>query len=225
MAMTRIPQRYRSGLAKIRELSDSEIDAISNALASCPLTGGLNGMIDTVYERAPVIKADDVEDIVMSIHSLYTYRADSEIPLTAFVSELIKAMRRGGKDLALSEDQKPTFQEKITKLLSIEAVGLAAKAEFLRVDYEKTFYDAKIMTDIRPVFSKPVERPLGAAIIHSLKIEYHEGGQHRNFYVALDVNDIETLRKIAERAELKAKSLQSMLASTSLIDLSQEKSQ
>jgi len=224
MAITRIPEPYRSGLAKVRTLSASDVDAMSNALANCPLNGGLKGMIATVCEQAPGLKTDDVEDIVRVLYSLYIYRGDSETPLTSFVPELIKAMRGSGKDLVLSEEDKSPFQDKITKLLSINAVALAAKAELLRTDYAKAFYDAKIMTDIRPMFTKPEEKPLGAAVTHMLKIEYHEEGDHKNFYIFLDANDLEKLRKVVERAEVKALSLQSMIKSASLIDLSEEKS-
>lgn len=225
MAITRIPEPYRSGIAKIKTLSGSDVDAISNALSRCPLSGGLKGMISTVQEQAPGIKPDDAEDIVRALYSLYAYRADSETDLADFTPELIKAMRRGGKDLVLSDEEKPSFHEKITKLLGIGAVGLAAKAERLRTDYANTFHDAKIMTDIRPVFADPGEKPLGAAITHTLKIEYHNGGEHKHFYVSLDANDLELLRKAAERAELKSKSIQSMFTLTHLADLSQEKSQ
>jgi hypothetical protein len=225
MAITRIPEPYRAGLAKIKSLLMSDVDAISNALSGCPLSGGLKGMISAVHKEVPAIKPDDAEDIVRALYSLYSYRADSDAPLSKFIPELMAAMRKSGKDLILTDDEKAAYQEKITKLLGIDAVGLASKAERLRTDYANTFYDARIMTDIRPIFADPGDQPLGAAITHTLKIEYHQAGDHKHFYVSLDANDLELLRKAAERAELKAKSIQSMFTANRFADLSQEKSQ
>jgi hypothetical protein len=224
MAITRIPEPYRSGLAKIRGLSASDVDAMSNALADCPLNGGLRGMIASVRARVAALQLDDIEDIVRSLYSLYIYRGDSDTPLSSFVPELIVAMRSSGKELVLSEEEKATFQERITKLLSINALAMTSKTEALRDDHDKSFYDAKILTDIRPLFAKPEEKPLGASITHMLKIEYHQEGDHKILYICLDAEDLEVLKKVVQRAEAKASSLQALLKSTNLIDLSREKS-
>jgi hypothetical protein len=224
MAITRIPEPYRSGLAKIRGLSASDIDAISNALATCPLHGGIKGMIATVRAQAPTLTVDDIEDIIRSLYSLYIYRGDSDTPVSSFIPELIIAMRSSGKDLVIPEEEKIIFQERITRLLSIDALAMASKAETLRDDHDKSFHDAKILTDIRPLFTKPDEKPLGAAITHMLKIEYHQEGEHKILYMYLDADDLELLKKVVQRAETKASSLQALIKSANLLDLSREKS-
>jgi hypothetical protein len=128
MAITRIPEPYRSGLAKIRGLSASDVDAMSNALATCPLHGGIKGMIATLREQVPTLKVDDTEDIIRSLYSLYIYREDSDTPLSSFIPELIIATRSSGKELVIPEEEKIIFQERITKLLSIDALAMASKA-------------------------------------------------------------------------------------------------
>jgi len=223
VAITRIPEPYRPGLAKIKNLSQPEVDTLVRALGQCPLRGGLKGIISAASELIPALKPDDVEDMVKALYSLYVYRGDSSTPLATFVPQLVTAMRSSGKDLVISEEDKSAFQERITKLLSINALGLASKADVLRGDYPNTFHDAKILTDIRPLFAEPNEKPLGAVITHTFKIEYHREGHHKVFYVALDANDLETVLRIVQRAEKKAATLQALLQSTSLSDLSEEK--
>jgi predicted RNA-binding protein YlqC (UPF0109 family) len=126
----------------------------------------------------------------------------------------------GNESLILPEEEQNEFQDKMSKLLSLSTLGVASKIEQLREDFAKTFHAAKILTDIRPVFAKPEERPVGAAVTHTLKIEYHEEGEHKEFYVALDAEDLEKLKAVLQRAGAKASSLKSLLKAANLPDLS-----
>jgi hypothetical protein len=45
-------------------------------------------------------------------------------------------------------------------------------------------------------------------VLHTLKLVYHEGPKrHEEFFVALDGDDLRTLRKLIDRAEAKAETL------------------
>lgn len=221
MAITRIPEPFRLGFVKIRKLSSADVEALIAALEKSPLTGGIKGMISIVCDCVPSLRKEDVEDIVRTLYSLYVFRSDTDSTLTGTISDLISAMRATGiESLILTEDEKNEFQDKMSKLLSLSTLGVASKIEQLREDYAKTFHAAKILTDIRPVFAKPEERPVGAAVTHTLKIEYHEEGEHKEFYVALDAEDLQKLKRVLQRAEAKASSLKSLLKAANLADLS-----
>lgn len=72
---------------------------------------------------------------------------------------------------------------------------------------------------MRPVFRQPNAKPIGSVINHTLKIEYHEDGDHKDFYVALDAQDLSELKGVLERAETKAISLRSFLKQSEMPDL------
>lgn len=219
MAITKIPDAYRAGFAKIKKLSSTDVEALAAGLDKSPPTGGLKGMVATVYELVPALKKEDAEDIVRTLYSLYVIRGDADIPLTVTISELISAMRATGKEsLVLSEEEENGFQNKMGKLLSLNAVAVATKVEQLKADYPKTFYAVKILTDIRPIFTKPEQQPVGGAITHMLKIEYHEEGEHREFYVALDAGDLQKMKTVLQRAEAKESSLKSLIRAANLAD-------
>lgn len=225
VAITRIPAAFRPGFEKIKKLSSEEVESISEALSKSPLRGGLRGAIVTVSAQVPRLTVEDIEDIVRALYSMYLYRRDSDTSLPKFVSELVAAMRSSGKELTLSEDEKGGFQDAISKLLNINTIEIASKAQELRTDYAITFHNAKILTDIRPIFGKPEDRPIGAAITYTLKIEYHERGEHKYFYVAMNADALGKMKKAIQRAELKASSLASFIRAASLSDLSKEESE
>ena len=79
-------------------------------------------------------------------------------------------------------------------------------------DDERIFCHARILTDMRPVFGSEIESgPAGMVIVHLMKIAFHDATSkdHKEFYVSLDSDDLQTLKKIAERAEVKASTLKS----------------
>jgi hypothetical protein len=91
--------------------------------------------------------------------------------------------------------------------------------EQLKMDHQSILEDAKIVTDLRPVFDKPGERPLGAIITHTLKIVHHESGEHKELFFALDADDVLNLKRIAERALEKMSSLKDFIKSADIKDL------
>ena len=110
--------------------------------------------------------------------------------------------------------------ERFEKLLNINLLNTLSKAGRLQRDGERLYCDAKILSDIRPVFGpKPTVMPPGAVVTHTLRIGYHEGGDHKEFYVILDADDLEALKNTVTRAEAKDKVLRQLLKTAKLSDL------
>jgi hypothetical protein len=221
LTITRIPDRYRPGFAVIRRLPLEATSAIAASLGSVSLAGGLKD-ITPVVKQAAGLSAEDADALVASLHSLYVFMASEESSsVEELVTTLMLAMRASGQaSLAVPESEQADFVGKLTTLLTLSSLQRASKAEQLKSDHQSTFYDAKILTDLRPIFEEPSKRPFGAFISQTLKIVYHEGGKHKELYLSLDLNDTVTLKKIAERAIDKAASLKAFIKESNLSDIS-----
>jgi hypothetical protein len=207
VASLKIPERYRDGLTKIASLPDVVFEGFFAALKGCPPSYVKTADVTAyVAKAAPGVTASDAKKMVSAVLSLQSVRLDAEVPVQRVVSDVGEAMQSasGGK-LPASEQEK--LKERLLRILSVSSLDSAAKALALRVDFGNVFCDAKILTDLRPIFAKPEEAPVGTIITHTLKLVYHEHGDHKELYVALDSNDIIALKKVLERAESKEKSL------------------
>lgn len=221
MAITTIPAPYRPGFARIKQLSPADFEAIVTALEKTPTVGGLKELTSAVVQQVPTLKRQEIEQILRTLFSLCIFVADEDTPLAENLASLSTAMQASGRpELALSEDEKPDFERKLSRLLAINSAAFSAKIQRLRLEYPNTFHDARILTDMRPIFDKPEGRPQGCAIVHTLKLSYHGDGEHKAFYVVLDADDLQTLKKVLQRAETKASSLKSVLEAAGLADLS-----
>jgi hypothetical protein len=215
-----IPDRYQSGLSEIVSLPVDKVAAIAEALGKVEPAGGTKGLVQAV-ELAADTTTEDAESIITSLRSLYVLRASSESTVPELVTKLINVMQRSGKKaLQVPEQEQGELETKLTRLLSLESLGTFSKIEQLKSDHYSVFYDAKILTDLRPVFDQPGEPPVGAIIGHTLKVVCHEGVEHKELYFALDSDDVLTLKKIVERAEAKTVSLRSFVKTSGLTDFS-----
>jgi hypothetical protein len=202
-------------------MSSADFEALATALEKAPIVGGLKELTSAVVQQVPSLKRQEIEQILRTVFSLCVLVTDEKSPLSENLAILTDVMQASARpELKLTEEEKADFEKRLDRLLKISVLTTSAKVQRLRFDYSNTFSDAHVITDMRPIFDKPGERPVGCAIAHTLKLEYHEGGDHKEFYVALDADDVETLKKALQRAEIKAASLKSVLKLAELPDLS-----
>jgi len=126
-------------------------------------------------------------------------------------------MRATSKEtLSVPEDTRPRFVDLLSRLLQTDSIRLASKAFGLRHDHEREFCEVKVITDMRPVFADVHQKPTRVIVGHTLKLGYHEYGEHKEFYVALSGSDVAEIKKALQRAEDKESSLHNLIADTGL---------
>jgi hypothetical protein len=221
ITITTIPPQYRTGFAIIKKLPPDTFELIASALERAPLAGGLKKLTASVVQHVAVLKQQEIKDILRAVFSLSVLTTDEESPLPENLANLSRAMQSSGEpDLKLSDQESAAFEKRLERLLTIKTVVVSSKAQRLRLEYPATFHDAMILTDMRPVFNAPADRPVGCEISHTLEITYHEHGEHKEFFVALDDDDLETIKKAIQRAEAKSSSVKSLLKVANLPELS-----
>ena len=103
------------------------------------------------------------------------------------------------------------------KLLSVDrAIAITAKARAVAAEQHNVFCGVKIYSDIRPIFSAAADSIPGALVLHNLKIRYHQSGEQKEIYFALENSELNDLRMAVERAEKKAKQLRAVIAKSGI---------
>lgn len=213
-----LPRRYEGGLAKIRDLSidgtQESVRELLAALRDVPDTYGESALSSAVAAKVDTIAASDVEAMVPTLFSLYSYRDFRQAAISDVVEGVALAMEESHSDrLKLSPEDRPHFEDLLGKLLDIDALNVRARARALVFENEHTLQESRVLTDVRSVFEpeNPEDKPKGAVILHTLKIGYWADNQPKEFFVALDTNDVRELIEQLERADAKAASLKSVL--------------
>jgi hypothetical protein len=181
-------------------MSDGDFEILLQSIDRSP------GTIPTV----PRLPRESLEQIMDAVNTMYHVRAYADVPIDEFASDVCQALI-DGKELPL--EQQPKFRKRLIQVLNSPALSIAAKAVVLLGEHEHLFCEARIVTDARPVYGKDVTEPPDAMVMtHVLKIQFHGvGGSLDEIYIGLGSNDIKQLRNVLERAEEKARSLQTVL--------------
>lgn len=203
-----IPKRYRPGLEKIATLNEEAFQSLVNALNEEPPSFDIEEIISSKVEG---IENDDIEEILEAVCSLYKLCEASDFSLTQIIEALHKALL---EDLqGLSSKQQVGLKERLRKILDLDSsLGITSKARSL-IDYERVYLGNRILTDIRPFFKETNQEPRGVIIAHVLKIIYHQEPSGVNeFFVSLDEDDLQQLRKAIELAEQRVRNIKAMLS-------------
>lgn len=223
MPIARIPERYRLGFSLFLSFQQDKVAELIDAIRKTPPNSDFQQFVDAVHSRLNTWKTEDVYNVVRSLYSLCTLLADEETSVDDLTIQAIEAMRSSGKeDLFVAPESQRLVASNLKQLLSIESLRLASKAVGLRTDHERLLCGLKIITDIRPVFSDVQQKPTRAIIGHTLKLEYHEDGEHKELFLALDAEDIQKLKKVLQRAETKETSLRAFLIDTGISEFDQK---
>ena len=180
------------------------------ALREVPDTYNESALSSAVAGRVDTIAASDVEEMVPALLSLYSYRDYRQAAISDVVEGIAQAMEESRSDqLRLSPEHRPDFENLLARLLDVEPINVRVRAGALAFENEHTLQEARVLTDIRSVFEpeNPDAKPKGAVIVHTLKIGYRSDNESKEFFIALDTDDVRELIEQLERANAKAESL------------------
>lgn len=210
-----IPPSYRDGLVVLQKLDTVSIDRLVGVLQREPSPSLPSTMATAIETAIPQIDPKDAASLSTTILSLYSLRSEIEESVQEVIAEIIEAMQSSRyAELRVDAVKQRHLGEMLTKLLSVSPVELSVKRQMLVHDFERVYHGARILTDVRPIFDADATKPpRAAAIVHSLRISYHEGSDLKSIYITIDADDLAELEKVVERAKVKAGSLRDLVDS------------
>lgn len=216
MSELKIPKEYEPGFVVILSLSGSDVNRILDIFKDESVTfdrATIESLVRPILAQRSEV---EVENFVDALCSLYFLRANADVETGKFIEDLIEAVSESeNKQIRTSDPEKLAHLRKtLESLLTVQALSTQTKAQELQRDFANIFWDAKVITDIRPIWDGDVRRPpVGTVITNTLKLEYHHTGGHGELYVNIDKKDIDTLLLALKRAKNKIATIESLATS------------
>lgn len=209
MGLLIIPEPYKVGFKRVALLEDSSIQELLSAFRNTSPSLYAKEITEQVIPQVKSISASDVINITETLFSLYVSHAGQGSSLTDFVEGVIQAIDESDyKELVNSTKTRDTLTQRLSALLNVDPMIVGAKSYILLFDNDRNFRSARVVTDIRPVFTDEAgKNPSAVMIVHQLKITYLEGDVSKDFYIAMDNKDIQRFMDALTRADLKAQTL------------------
>jgi hypothetical protein len=133
------------------------------------------------------------------------------------VTELSTRVAEQISDLdAKAEEVLP---KRLASLLSSKDLAALGKAVDLARESNRLLNDARIVSELRPVFGEDMTaEPPGAVILHTLRLNYMEEGERKTMSLTLNSRDLIQVKRAVERAQIKQNTLSRLLNRADLIE-------
>lgn len=199
----RIPEPGRQAIHAIAEVDGATFEQLVRVLQGITLPITPDQLVQAVVTSATGLPESEREGIGRIVVSLAALRESRDVPPDDVANEVVRARSSGVPD-----EKRELFVERLTALLNNESVKLAAKVLDVLTEFERSLHDARIITDLRPIFTGKLEDlPSAVAVTHTLRVRYHQNDELQEFFVTLNSSNLASLREILDRAELKANTL------------------
>ncbi len=152
----------------------------------------------------------DLLDLILEIFFIQ-YSDEQKTSVEDFLKKLEEGIKDTKNDKVIPVDgeweEYMAFWESIFSM--DKTIGLLAKANNIRKDYDYRYLKSKIYTEIRPIFSRNIDTDLANAAIlyHNLKIQYRQEFLPEHFFISLNPEDLRNLKEVVDRALEKEKNL------------------
>jgi hypothetical protein len=120
----------------------------------------------------------------------------------------------------LTDSQRAKLTERIQGLFSNRTIATISSAGRVIFDHERVFHRARILTDVRPVFTTEGDVPSGAVLVYTLRVDSHKLGRDESLSFAMDDRDLERLKRVVDRAVEERASVKRLLESTGVMSFS-----
>jgi hypothetical protein len=208
-----IPKECERGIAVIKLLSDSDANQISEVFAKLKTPIKYTDVVSALQPILHGYSKEDIESLVDAIYSLYFLCSDSDASVEEFLPDLLEAIKEShNKEIQTTNPAElAALESKFKSLLTIRPLSTLTKAHELRGDFANIFWDAKMMSDIRPVWDEDVKMPPeGIVITQTLKLKYGDIDGQKELYLNINEDDIEMLISVLLRAQQKRATLESL---------------
>jgi len=203
----RIPALYKRSVQALASMDDATADGLLEALREETGLLSTERLAEHVGESVPPL-TDDAYELVEALLSLISLLPEDGEGADELASDVAHS-----SDLSLEEPDREAFTQRLRPMLEIETLAIAARASDVVTEYERVFHNARVLTDLRPIFGRdPAQGPKAGALIATLKIDFHPpvGGLESEFY-ALEHADLLRLRDVVNRAIVKHASMRQVM--------------
>ena len=209
MAYLRVPPRFLPVFRKLLGFPPEALSALEAAVAKEQPTLKIRDLADSVAKSVPQIPASELYEILILLGSLSIELTRKENNLAKLLKEVEAAVAKEEDLCGLMKEGWPRVEPVLKGILSMEKTfGITAKARDVMTDHQRLMCEARILTDVRPIFLPEVGgSPTAAVVVHTLKVSFHIGKDLEEFFVAMDHEDLAELKKAVERAEQKEAAL------------------
>jgi len=213
-----VPDEARSGLTQLAGLDDALTDLLFAAIHRQSPRLLHAPFIEAIHDAVPDRLKPTSGSILQALISVSLGREESELSGEDFAWGVANST-----DLEIPRPQREGLEVALLRALREPSLVVTAKAWDIQTENQANFGDARIVTEMRPIFVDVADSPVSALIVHELRVTYGNKQEASEFHIALDEVDVIRLIETLNRAQAKAQRLRETLKRIELSVLERER--
>lgn len=195
-----IPHIYFPGFQRIINLDDTELNELSNLTKNLRIGESLQNILTARQDFQNPLSNEDIHNIFRALISLVGIFESSKRDIDDFTTRFSESYLISNN--SAEKDDGAKLKKNLSILLeNFDSIRISTKAQEIILENTHNFSEARIVSDIRPVFDNELgENKKYAVVVHSLKLEYTKKDSLRELFIALDLSDLEALKQVIDRA-------------------------
>lgn len=200
-----IPNEVVDGFNLIIKLSKKSVKQISEYLSAVKITSDPNNIFENLDKFiGKELKINNSTQLVKTIASfIILLNENSYIKVAENLSNSFKELHSP----QINSKDFTSLRNNLEQILKASVnLELSIKSNKLLRENRNVYQTSKVLSDIRIVFNKDINaKNRRAVIVHNLHISYRTDRKNKNFFIALDLEDLNSLQDQIERAIEKDK--------------------
>jgi hypothetical protein len=213
MAKLRFSPETIKATQRVADLSQTQYDGLVSSLSQIAPAASSTGLVKQLTPLISGVPSEVLSETIEMIFALSCSRVSNDLTLAEFLKDVSESLVDVHPDNESSSQQSI---KRIVELLSHCTVIVSAKAFVLQREHQRILVKSRVISDCRPVFGHDPDVVLGNVISHMLKISYIENMERREFFVALDDQDLNELQERLTRAQFKTKEISTLMGKSGI---------
>lgn len=176
-----------------------------------------------VYEYALKNAGEAATEFAMAVEAVMPLVLNDQYVETSpdeVIKGVLDALARTENFSEWTAPEKKVLKARLKKILTDSKVTLRSRAWSLVLERPCVLVSARIVTDLRPVFTNTNPAALEAfTVIHTVVMELMEGSDSKTIHIALDKKDLQNLSANIARAEHKENVLNTLISHAGVASL------
>ncbi|TVP60411.1 MAG: hypothetical protein EA343_17495 [Nodularia sp. (in: Bacteria)] len=221
MKSLKIPPEYKLGITLIIKIDENIFNKLLNALTEINTFLDIYSLASEIHPKIEELAINDLQEILKTIRSIYSLNTEENLHYSEIIEGFRNAIIRDKEFSGVSDEELARFAERLNHLIAVDgSISISSKAIGLLNAYEHILLNSRIVIDVRPVFKTDNKQEIaGALVVHTLKIEYQDASGLKEFYVALDSNDLQKLQEQLSESLVQADAINSLLNQAGILHL------
>jgi len=222
MSKYSIPSQLKIGFSLIASLNEVQLNTVNFVFENAEFGEGIKTLSERLNSKSDLGEQNSIE-IIRSLFSMVNIFKDAETPKEEFIKDFTDSMET---EIGVKNKELENVRNNLLNLLSnSQKISKTIKAKNLIVENANNFMEGRIVSDIRISYDEDLgaeKKEQFGVIVHNLRLTYCDthGDNERTFYISLDLKDLNSLKKIVDRALKKDELMRSNQHEINFINLS-----